>query len=512
MQATRKPRDEGKTLGDVGGKMAMELRLDRHSRVPLYLQLVRQLRSQIASGRLGPQYHMPPERELAQTLGVNRSTIVQVYQQLRQEGLIVSQVGKGTFVSGVVQGRVGDATVGTPPWQLLFSDYANRFTYHDIAAANEAQNPSISIDFATGSPNPHEIPDELLREVTLRAYSSHDVDGQPESPIEGFDALRELLAEHSRRQQIDCRARNIMVLSGSEQGIDLCVRAFINPHDVVLVEQSTFFPALQALRSADARIIPVPIDEHGMNTEVLAGLCARFHPKMIYTNPTFHNPTGSTLTLERRRELIAAAINHRCLIVEDDPYGELRYDGNQVTPLKGMENTGYVVYLSTFSKTITPGLRTGWLIADSHVITRLASLRRMIDQHTSISSRRICMELLRGPHATAHVRRLIRSYRSRRDAMCEALQRWAPDGLRWTKPDGGYYVWCTLPEGVLAQSLLRRTMARGVTFMPGDVFDADGHDESHIRLNFVRPDMGLINEGVRLLCECVKDASSTQSL
>ena len=369
----------------------------------------------------------------------------------------------------------------------------------------------MPIDFATGSPNPREIPDELLREVSVRAYSSRDLDDQPESPIEGFDTLRELLAEHSHRQQIDCQARNIMVLSGSEQGIDLCVRAFVNPHDVVLVEQSTFFPALQALRSADAHIIPVPIDGHGMNTEVLAGLCARFHPKMIYTNPTFHNPTGSTLTLHRRRELIAAAMNHHCIIVEDDPYGELRYDGDPVAPLKGMENTGYVIYLSTFSKTVTPGLRTGWLIADPHVITRLASLRRMIDQHTSVSSQRICIELLRNPQAQEHVHRLIASYRDRRNALCEALQRHATPGLHWTVPDGGYYVWCTLPAGVFAQPLLRRTMTRGVTFMPGDVFDADGHDESHIRLNFVRPDVGLIDEGVRRLCESVVQSRMVQS-
>ena len=494
----------------------MDLKLDRHSKVPLYLQLVRQLRIDIASGRLGSDYQLPPERELAENLGVNRSTIVQVYEQLRQEGLIVSHVGKGTFVNDAVQPTTpeslgllppaqhsGHHRAASPPWKLLFSDYANRFTYHDIAAADEAQSRTIPIDFATGSPNPRDTPGELLREVMLRAYSSHGRDELSESPIEGFGALRELLAEHARDRQIDCQARNIMVLSGSEQGIDLCVRAFVNPHDVVLVEQSTFFPALQALRSADARIIPVPMDEHGMNTEILSGLCARFHPKMIYTNPTFHNPTGTTLTLARRRELIAAAMRHGCIIVEDDPYGQLRYGGEAVTPLKGMENAGYVVHLSTFSKTITPGLRTGWLIADPHVIARLASLRRMVDQHTSISSQRICMELLRGVEIREHVDQLVDSYRIRRDVMCDALSRYAPSGLRWSVPDGGYYVWCKLPEGVFAQPLLRLTMQRGVTFMPGDVFDTDGRDQSHIRLNFVRPDVSRIDEGIRTLCECM---------
>ncbi|NEG88411.1 PLP-dependent aminotransferase family protein [Bifidobacterium aerophilum] len=543
----------------------MQLRLDRHSSVPMYRQLAGELREQIVSGALAEGYRLPPERELAARMSVNRATVLQAYQQLKDEGLIASRVGKGTFVlpaapaPSAVQpsappawGRSssvsasGSSTIpaiaassagsGTghdrtlpqvvtirdtrppvsapepsvirPPWSVLFSDYSNRFTYHDIAEAERAQRGGTRgngpvIDFATGSPNPADIPDDLLRAVSLEAFSSHDFDGQPESPIEGFDELRELLAGHMRDRGVHCDARNVMVLSGSEQGIDLIVRAFVNPGDRVLVEQSTFFPALQAFRSADARIVGMPMDEHGMRTDLLDGYCARFRPKLIYTVPTFQNPTGTTLSIERRRELVDVARRYQCLIVEDDAYGELWYGGaaERPVPLAGMENAGYVMYLSTFSKTVTSGLRTGWVVADPHVIARLAALRRMVDQHTSTSSQRICLELLREGRIAAHVRGLTGAYRARRDAAVRALERYAPDGMRWNVPEGGYYVWVALPDGVRSLDLLADCRSRGVTFMPGGVFDVDETDDAHIRINFVRPDATDIERGVRVICE-----------
>ena len=408
----------------------MQFTLNRRSTVPMYRQLAAELREQIVSGAMAEGYRLPPERELASRLEVNRTTVLQAYQQLKDEGLIASKVGKGTFVLPlqhietaripVVRHEPIDEepkpSVVRPPWSVLFSDYSNRFTYHDIASAERAQRGDTIIDFATGSPNPADIPDDLLRSVSIEAFESREFDGQPESPIEGFDELRALLAEHMSTRGVQCDVRNVMVLSGSEQGIDLIVRAFVNPGDCVLVEQSTFFPALQTFRSADARIIGVPVDEHGMRTDLLDGYCARFRPKLIYTVPTFQNPTGTTLPPERRSELIDVARRYQCLIVEDDAYGDLWYggessDAHRPIPLKGMENAGYVMYLSTFSKTVTSGLRTGWVVADPHVINRLAALRRMVDQHTSTSSQRICLELLKEGRVAEHLRGLIKAYR-----------------------------------------------------------------------------------------------------
>ena len=308
--------------------------------------------------------------------------------------------------------------------------------------------------------------------MSIEAFESREFDGQPESPIEGFDELRALLAEHMSTRGVQCDVRNVMVLSGSEQGIDLIVRAFVNPGDCVLVEQSTFFPALQTFRSADARIIGVPVDEHGMRTDLLDGYCARFRPKLIYTVPTFQNPTGTTLPPERRSELIDVARRYQCLIVEDDAYGDLWYggessDAHRPIPLKGMENAGYVMYLSTFSKTVTSGLRTGWVVADPHVINRLAALRRMVDQHTSTSSQRICLELLKEGRVAEHLRGLIKAYRIRRDAAIAALEQYAPDEVYWTMPAGGYYIWVSLPDGVRSLDVLESCRSQGVTFMPG---------------------------------------------
>lgn len=244
----------------------MQFTLNRRSTVPMYRQLAAELREQIVSGAMAEGYRLPPERELASRLEVNRTTVLQAYQQLKDEGLIASKVGKGTFVLPlqhietaripVVRHEPIDEepkpSVVRPPWSVLFSDYSNRFTYHDIASAERAQRGDTIIDFATGSPNPADIPDDLLRSVSIEAFESREFDGQPESPIEGFDELRALLAEHMSTRGVQCDVRNVMVLSGSEQGIDLIVRAFVNPGDCVLVEQSTFFPALQTFRSANA--------------------------------------------------------------------------------------------------------------------------------------------------------------------------------------------------------------------------------------------------------------------
>ena len=528
----------------------MQLELNRRSKVPMYRQLAAELREQIVSGAMAEGYRLPPERELSSRLEVNRTTVLQAYQQLKDEGLIASKVGKGTFVlpaasasrtshtsnsdfgnaitrttrssaemgtsqassSGDVERATStdflttdqgsssaavhtiresrsvqgpEPTVVRPPWSVLFSDYSNRFTYHDIASAERAQRGDTIIDFATGSPNPADIPDDLLRKVSIEAFESREFDGQPESPIEGFEELRALLAEHMRARGVQCGVRNVMVLSGSEQGIDLIVRAFINPGDCVLVEQSTFFPALQTFRSADARIIGVPVDEHGMRTDLLDGYCARFRPKLIYTVPTFQNPTGTTLSPERRSELIDVARRYQCLIVEDDAYGDLWYGGE------------------SSSKTVTSGLRTGWVVADPHVINRLAALRRMVDQHTSTSSQRICLELLKEGRIAEHLRGLIKAYRIRRDAAIAALERYAPDEVYWTMPAGGYYIWVSLPDGVRSLDVLESCRSQGVTFMPGSVFDVDEMDDSHIRLNFVRPDAADIDTGIRIIGETI---------
>ena len=489
----------------------------------MYRQLAAELREQIVSGAMAEGYRLPPERELASRLEVNRTTVLQAYQQLKDEGLIASKVGKGTFVLPlqhietaripVVRHEPIDEepkpSVVRPPWSVLFSDYSNRFTYHDIASAERAQRGDTIIDFATGSPNPADIPGRFVAfKVSIEAFESREFDGQPESPIEGFDELRALLAEHMSTRGVQCDVRNVMVLSGSEQGIDLIVRAFVNPGDCVLVEQSTFFPALQTFRSADARIIGVPVDEHGMRTDLLDGYCARFRPKLIYTVPTFQNPTGTTLPPERRSELIDVARRYQCLIVEDDAYGDLWYggessDAHRPIPLKGMENAGYVMYLSTFSKTVTSGLRTGWVVADPHVINRLAALRRMVDQHTSTSSQRICLELLKEGRVAEHLRGLIKAYRIRRDAAIAALERYAPDEVYWTVPAGGYYIWVSLPDGVRSLDVLESCRSQGVTFMPGSVFDVDEMDDSHIRLNFVRPDAADIDTGIRIIGETI---------
>lgn len=505
----------------------MRVTIDRGDLLPLYLQIAASIRESLATGQVVAGYKMPAERDLATDLGVTRTTVLQAYQLLKSEGLLVSHVGRGTFVSadGISRNSRGDGAERLrepahtenptkPSWPLLFSDYSNRFTYRDIATTERAQEEEGIIDFATGSQNPRDIPDTLLRHASLEAFASHSFDGRPGSPVEGFEELRELVAKHMRYRNVECDTRNVMILSGAEQGIDLCVRTFINPGDVVLVEQTTYFPALQAFSSADAHVVGIPLDDEGMRTDLVEEYCKRLHPKLIYTVPTFQNPTGVTMSDSRRRQLLHLASKYGFLIIEDDPYGLLDYSEDTspaIVPLKGMENAGFVLYLSTLSKTVTPGIRTGWMVADTQVLARVVALRRMVDQYTSSSSQRICAQLLESGEMMRHVDYLKGQYRVRRDSLVHSLAACAPQDVEYSIPRGGYYAWLKLPKGLRSTPLLEYARTRDVAFMPGKVFDAAGKDDSHLRLNFVRPEVQDIGKGVQRLCEAMTQARSALS-
>jgi 2-aminoadipate transaminase len=364
------------------------------------------------------------------------------------------------------------------------------------------------ISFAGGLPAADLFPVDEFQAACHRVLAERGAEALQYSTTEGERPLREMIARHTSRYGITVNPDNVLITSGSQQALDLIGKVFLNPGDHVLVERPTYVGALQAWNAYQAEYLPVAVDEDGMRADDLDA-ALRSGPKFIYALPNFQNPTGVTLSLERRRALIRLADQHGVPILEDDPYGQLRYEGSHLPPLvtldaeyRSLPGAGYsgnVIYLSTFSKTLAPGLRLGWVIGPPDVIQRLAQAKQGVDLHTSTLVQLIAFEVARSGFLDNHVRRLRDAYRSRRDAMLSAMDRSFPKTVRWTKPLGGLFIWATLPDGSDAAAVLKAALPERVAFVPGSAFFTDGTGRNTLRLNFTNASPDRIEEGISRL-------------
>jgi 2-aminoadipate transaminase len=400
------------------------------------------------------------------------------------------------------------------------SRYAQRAKGVKSSAIREllkiTQRPEV-ISFAGGLPASEVFPAARFQEACQRVLQSQSHLALQYGATEGYEPLREMIARHINRYGIQARAENVLITSGSQQALDLIGKLLINPGDKVLVEAPTYLGALQAFNVYGAEYVPVPSDADGLRTELLEAPL-RAGPKFMYVLPNFQNPGGTTLAEGRRHELVLLADRFGIPIIEDDPYGQLRYEGEHLTPLVVLDRAnlrrdhgysiGNVIYLSTFSKTLAPGLRLGWIVAPPEVISKLTQLKQGADLHTSTFVQIVAYEVARDGFLDEHVKLIRRVYRERRDAMLEALQAEFPSDVTWTHPQGGLFLWVTLPEGMDAQQLFAAAIQENVAFVPGDSFyapnGASDEGRRHMRLNFSAADPEKIREGVRRLGVAIK--------
>jgi 2-aminoadipate transaminase len=368
------------------------------------------------------------------------------------------------------------------------------------------------ISFAGGLPAPELFPIEEFRVATDAVLAKQGRQALQYSTTEGYPPLREMIVRHMARYGIIVDIENVLITTGSQEALDLVGKVLINPGDRILTEEPTYLGAIQAFTMYGADYVTVPIDTDGLQTSKLEeGL--RSGPKFMYILPNFQNPAGTTLPLDRRLELIALASRYGVPIIEDDPYGQLRYEGDHIKPLvvldaeaqqceKNGHYTGNVIYLSTFSKTLAPGLRLGWVVAPKDVIVRLVQAKQGTDLHTSTLDQMIAHEVARGGFIDQHVRRIREVYRRRRDLMLASLQRAFPDpsaGVRWTRPQGGLFLWVMAPEWVDTGLLLEDAVKEKVAFVPGSAFHPLGGGRNTMRLNFSNATEPMIEEGIARL-------------
>ncbi|HWA28419.1 MAG TPA: PLP-dependent aminotransferase family protein [Lacunisphaera sp.] len=355
------------------------------------------------------------------------------------------------------------------------------------------------ISFAGGLPAPELFPVAEVKAAAESALTRYGSQALQYGPSEGMPLLREWVAAEMNRRGVMAVPADVLMTNGSQQVLDLAGKLYLNAGDVVLTENPTYLAAIQAFQTFEAKFVPVPTDENGLIPETVPELIRVHRPKFLYTIPNFQNPTGITLSAARRQALARIAAEHELVILEDDPYGKLRYRGTDIPPVRHWDEAGQVLYASTFSKTIAPGLRLGWVVAPPAIFSRLLILKQASDLHTSSFDQLVAYCYLTQNDQAAHLGRIRRAYGERYEVLDGALRAAMPPGFTWTKPEGGMFLWVTGPERLDAMELLQRAVAHKVAFVPGRDFFPGDAGRNFLRLNYSNSTPERIREGVQRL-------------
>ncbi|MBZ0090429.1 MAG: PLP-dependent aminotransferase family protein [Thermoanaerobaculia bacterium] len=401
---------------------------------------------------------------------------------------------------------------------MTLTSWSDRFALRTVGLKSSAirellkltARPDV-ISFGGGLPAPEAFPRAEIAEAAARVLERDGSEALQYGPTEGYLPLRELIVRHMGRYGIKVTPANVLITCGSQQALDLVGKLLIDAGDRVLVEDPTYLGAIQAFTAYQPQFLTVPLDDDGLDVDHLEQQL-RAGPKFAYVLPNFHNPAGVTLSLERRKRLVDLASHYGVPLLEDDPYGQLRYEGDHLPPLVVLDSElhegnggsrpfrGDVMYLGTMSKTLAPGLRIGWVVAPEEVIGRLVQLKQGADLHTGTFNQMVAWETARGGFLDQHVRRLRELYRARRDAMLSAIERHFPPGCSWTRPQGGLFLWARLPEGMDSAKVLEVALREEkVAFVPGNAFHSRGGGANTMRLNFSYAPTDVAEEGMKRL-------------
>jgi len=370
------------------------------------------------------------------------------------------------------------------------------------------------ISFAGGLPAPDVFPIEKFKEAAEVVLTEMGESALQYGTTEGYQPLREMIAKNASKYGLQISADNVLITAGSQQALDLMGRIFINRGDRVLVESPTYLGALQAWNAYGVKYITIPFDDNGMRTDMLES-CLRTGLKFIYVLPNFQNPTGVTLSRERRKQLVEISNAYGVPILEDDPYGQLRYEGDHLPPVVVLDDeirakevpvySGNVIYTSTFSKILAPGLRLAWVVAPIDVIKKLVQAKQGCDLHTSTLTQYIAYQVSNSPWMKTHIQFIRKIYKERRDVMIQTLEEFMPEGVQWTKPKGGLFLWVTLPENCDTTALFSTAVEAKVAYVPGTSFHPLGGGLNTMRLNFSYSKPEIIREGIKRLAKVLKE-------
>lgn len=375
------------------------------------------------------------------------------------------------------------------------------------AILKAAADPKI-ISFAGGLPAPELFPVKEMQAAVDQVFTKEGQEAMQYGAAKGVTALRELILEHVKEKEgVTGQLDNVMVTTGSEQVLDLVGKAFVDPGDTILVEQPTYLCALDVFKSYGAKFVGVDMDEQGMKMDSLEeALQAHPETKLVYTVPNFQNPTGRTMAVERRQKLAELAEKYDVYVLEDNPYGEIRFAGHHVPAVKSFDKSGHVFYMSTFSKTLAPGFRLGWVVADQDVVNKLTVLKQSADLHTDNLAQYAVVEFLKHNDLDAHVKEISALYGKRKQLMADGIKQYFPAGVKYTDPEGGMFLWVEVPGVDDTVELFKECLNHNVAFVPGDPFFAGQPQPGAFRLNYSNAQEDQIKVGMKQLGEALQEA------
>jgi 2-aminoadipate transaminase len=373
----------------------------------------------------------------------------------------------------------------------LYSDRAGKMRKSEIRELLKVtQDPEI-ISFAGGLPNPLSFPIQELKIIVQNVLNNHGKVALQYGATQGINELREAIAERSRKEGMTkgTSPDNIMITSGSQQALDAVGKIFLNPGDIAMVGLPSYLGGINAFRSYEANLVGVPLDKEGMQVDLLEEKIKELIKqdmavKFIYTIPTFQNPAGTVLPESRRKKLLDIAHEYNLVIIEDDPYGKLRYDIPAIKPIKAFDDEGRVIYMSTFSKILAPGFRLAWIIAPEDVMRKLALCKQAQDLCTAPFSQYIAHEFIKSGSMDLHIMKICEMYKPKRDIMMDSMKKYFPEGYICNKPKGGMFAWVTLPEQIDTEAMFLDAFKEKVAYVHGKAFCVDGGGSSSMRLNF----------------------------
>jgi GntR family transcriptional regulator/MocR family aminotransferase len=497
----------------------MEIPLDRDDAAPLYQQIQTYIARLIQEGVLPPHTRLPATRQLATDLGVNRITVGNAYAELEAAGLVYAQTGRGTFVSeppgpgARLNHTPTKPAMGEGPlWQQALAARPSPFSDGQWPGMlRRAREPGL-ISFAGGVPDADTFPVEDFRRAMQTVFKRDGQAAMDYGQVQGYPPLRDAITQFLGEEGIAVTADEIFIASGSQQALSLVALALCRAGDTIVVESPTYSNAIQLFKWLEVRLLSVPTDDEGMRVDLLEHLLQHHRPRLIYTMPTFHNPTGATLNGHRRRQLLALAERYGLPVIEDNYVGDLRYDGPREPSLKALDHAGNVVHIGTFSKMLMPGPRVGFVLARGPLLERLIALKRQTDLGTSGLIQRALEVYIGEGRWRAHTRRVSRVYRARRDAMVAAMARYFPPQVQWSVPKGGFFVWVRLPAGVSITDLYLAAIERQVAFAPGPIFFPGPPAYPALRVSFSQQPPERIVAGIERLGGALCEVLSRERL
>jgi 2-aminoadipate transaminase len=476
--------------------------LEREGEVSITQQLVDRISAAIEAGELQPGSKLPPTRELAAEASVNHLTAARVYRKLAELGYVTAQVGRGTFVRTLAPASSaahGDdwQVYALPPDDISYSEQVLADSF-SLAGREEV------ISLAVGWPSPSKYPTRQLAGIAADVFEEVGGEALSYLPAEGLFDLREQIAARGREYGYAEDADEVVVTSGAQQAIALSAQAILEPGDVAVIESPTFIGMMTAMRATGARVIGVPVDEHGMDVDALERLLARHEVKMVGLQSACQNPTGSSLSEERRTRLAELAVERNFFVLEDRVYADMHFDRHLVRTIRELA-PAHVIYVNSLSKVVGGGLRTGWVAARGAVRERIAMLKLEADFHSPTLIQHMAARWLATGAYDAHVTSTIPFYRERRDALMAALERHMPGEYHADPPAGGHHVWVTLTRPLDERALYSEAARCGVAFTPGGAVTAERRSQTSFRLSFSLLDPEQLDEGVRRLARAIRE-------